>query len=79
MKLRKVNVEKIKVEEEVKESAVVYTEGKSMKSLASFFENGGDSNSNTGFKKKVTYGDEGNVKRGGGLRKSKLGNAFEQD
>ena len=43
-----------------------------MKSLASFFENGGD-NKGSGVQKKVTYGDEGNVKKGGGLRKSKLG------
>jgi hypothetical protein len=42
IQLRKVKVEKIVEVEEVKESAVVYSEGKSMKSLASFFENGGD-------------------------------------
>ena len=62
IQLRKVKVEKIVEVEEVKESAVVYSEGKSMKSLASFFENGGD-NKSSGVQKKVTYGDEGNVKK----------------
>jgi len=48
-----------------------------MKALASFFENACSKSSNTGYNKTVTLLDEGNVKRGGGLRKSKLGNAFE--
>jgi hypothetical protein len=43
IQLRKVKVEKVVEVEEEHESAVVYTEGKSMASLASFFENGGDS------------------------------------
>jgi hypothetical protein len=79
IKLRKNIVEKVKIMVVDRESAVEFTEGKSMKNLASFFESGGGITNDTGYKKKVTYGDEGNVKRGGGLRKSKLGNVFEQN
>jgi len=78
IQLRKIKVEKVKVEVIDRESAVERTEGKSMKALASFFENSMGSKGNTGYNKTVTLLDEGNVKRGGGLRKSKLGNAFEQ-